>query len=206
MPKITIDMILSDPMLLVGTGLVAFGLLLFLISFWKLVFHSRSKPKFVVPEEGASEDTFTAPQEEPSPAPIQEEAPPAAHSSVHPFPEPQKPVAEEPAGGNGQTTTAPAVADPDKTVVMQTTETETQMQLDIIVSQLKNLNRKVSELEDKLENIPDMTNISQETATLKEAPANIEDYTKKLLKLAEHVIILEKEVARLKGKPPIMPL
>lgn len=200
LPKIDIDMILSDPMLLIGVGLVAFGLLLFLISFWKLIFSRRSAKKFVMPKEEPHEEIFNAP---PPPEPEPELEP-------EPAPFPQAPQMEEPV----LTPPPVPVENGDKTVVMQASETETQIQLDIIVSQLKNLNRKVSEMEEKLENVPEITNTTEEIAALKELPVNAEDFAKKLLKLAEHVIFLEKEVARLKqaspaataAKPPIMPL
>jgi hypothetical protein len=204
MPKINIDMILSDPMLLVGACLVVFGLFLFLVSIWKLLFSSRGpRKKFVVPHEGESEQVFINSDPEPElPEPtLRVITPPPAEAPAQTAIEP--PPVPMPAD-NGA-----VEHDQEKTVVMQAAETEMQLQLDIIVSQLKNINQKVGELEERLENVPDLTNTPQDIAVLKEPPVNPEDYTKKLLKLAEHVIVLEKEVARLKSgaaKPPVMPL
>lgn len=201
---------MSDPMLLVGASLIAFGALLFLISFWKLISMGKPKRKFVVPaHEAESEQSFV----EPSPL----EEPVSAIPMEEPTPEPEPapalaPVQEVVVPVPAKETPAPTPAEPasDKTVVMNVQDTEIQIQLDIIVSQLKNLNQKIGELEDRVENMPDATNTPHDIAMLKEPPVNPEDFTRKLLKLAEHVIVLEKEVARMKtshgAKPPVMPL
>ncbi len=212
-PDINIDMILSDPMLLVGASLLVFGALLFLISLVKLISAPRSgRKKFVVPHEGEHVPLF---KQEPEPSNIPE---PHLITPEPPMPEPET-VPDEDIVPIELRSSVPEQAAPmdngaaekpeEKTVVMHAAETDLQLQLDIIVSQLKNLNQKMSELEDRIESIPDANNTSQDIAALKEAPVNPEDYTKKLLKLAEHVIMLEKEVARMKSggaKPPVMPI
>jgi hypothetical protein len=193
-PNINIDTILSDPMMLVGVGLVVFGALLFLISFWKFATYNRRQAakNFVVPQEEEPMET---------PVEVEPEVEVRGEINVPPAPEPE-PVASASSHQNG----AREEQAQDKTVVIQPQEADMQMQLDIIVSQLKNLNRKVSELEEKVEN-PAGGTPSVDENLLKEPPANAEDYSKKLLTLAEHVIMLEKEVTRLKGsKPPIMPI
>jgi hypothetical protein len=88
---------------------------------------------------------------------------------------------------------------------------EIQGQMEIAFSQIKNLNKKVAQLEAELESVARHTTANLDPNQLKEPPINAADFAQKLLKLAEHVIALEKEMARIKAsstqiKPPVMPL
>ena len=76
---------------------------------------------------------------------------------------------------------------------------ELQSQIDIAITHIKNLNSKVMEMDQHMELIERHHQVQLEPSQLKEMPMDPADFTQKLLKLAEHVIVLEKEVARLKG-------
>jgi hypothetical protein len=107
----------------------------------------------------------------------------------------------------------------DKTVVMPAGMSDVQAQLEIIFSQIKTMNKKLYEIESGLQSVSKQTATSLDANHDSEPPMNPSDFTQKLLKLAEHVIVLEKEVTRLKAgakpaakpeaeqpKPPIMPI
>jgi len=86
---------------------------------------------------------------------------------------------------------------------------DVQGQIEVAISQLKFLNQKVSEIEGQMDTLERHASVRLESSELKEPPANAGDFSVKLLKLAEHVIVLEKEVTRLKlaeknsGEPPL---
>ena len=218
--SINIDMIMSDPMLLVGVILFCLGPLFFLVALWKFI-TSKKKLDFEIPREPelenpeATSPSMSTSQVSPPPAPAIEETPDL--TPVAPVPPPVRTPPPPPHLERAE----------DKTVVIQPGISEFQGQLEFVFNQLKTLNRTVSQLEDRVESIgnspaPGAIDINQ----LKTPPMNPGEFTQKLLKLAEHVIQLEKEVARLKGvglsgtapaapmqapapnpsKPPVMPI
>ena len=83
----------------------------------------------------------------------------------------------------------------EKTVVMPAGMGEIQGQLEIAFSQIKNLNRKMVEMEALLDSLARQNANKLELNELKEPPMNPADFTQKLLKLAEHVIIIDQENA-----------
>jgi hypothetical protein len=233
---INIDTILSDPLILTAAILLVVGPLLFFVSLWKLV----RPPKKNVPlfdTTGATNEPFfkEEPKGTPSSTAVPEPPPTPLHQPKSP-PAPTQPVEPSPSAPQ------PAQAAPieirrdesaEKTVVMPPGVAEVQGQLEIAFSQIKLLNKKVYELEMTLSDMPSNTApVSDDFSRLKEPPANPADFMQKLLKLAEHVIVLEKHVSRLMGatrqtpnptpaptpktqsppsaplasKPPIMPL
>lgn len=199
-----IDTIMSDPYLLVGASLLILGILLFLFSAIKFIRH-RSSTDFVVPhhpveeEPSVPEKTHVENNGRPSshPAHTSEASPPVFDTPE--TPEPTAEAEEEPAS--------------DRTVIMPPGVADLQAQFEIAITQIKQLNKKVFELERQIETLGSRSQAQLEPNELKEPPMDAGDFTKKLLKVVEHVIVLEKEVARLRenpastsAKPPIMPL
>ncbi len=195
---INIDQILSDPLLLIGTILFILSFLAFFFGLIKWIASPRkSADAFTVPhgdvEEPIPSGEIPA-DETPAPAPIAipiKEEPQQINPVVEDHPLPTPPI-------------SPSVKKEDrsdKTMVIAPGEAAIQGQLDIVITQIKNLNKKVSDLEDSFENTSNATK-KAEAGELKEMPRDMGDFAQKLLKLAEHVIILEKEMARLKGKEP----
>ena len=218
---INIDTILSDPFLAVAAALLVLSPIVFLVAFWKFVTHPKesAQPDFHIPdlEEPAFEAGNTAPEHfSPPPAsPV-----PEADAAVEPPP----PAGTAP---NNQPNARARAADAaERTVVMTPGVAEIQGQLEIAFSQLKTMNRKLQTLETEMESLSRKAALRLEPNELREPPTNPADFSQKLLKLAEHVIILEKEVARMRGtgsapasapastpsapsgqtKPPIMPI
>jgi hypothetical protein len=196
----TIDMILSDPLLLVGASLVILGTILFLFSAIKFFLHKPSSD-FVVPHH-----------------PLDDEVKPAEPESLTNgkmentpvTPEPQPEPEPEPAP-----TRSFRRASADETIIMPPGVADLQAQFEIAINQIKQLNKKVFELERQIETLGSRSESKLEVNELREPPMDANDFTKKLLKVVEHVIVLEKEVARLRqpseeanptAKPPIMPL
>jgi len=74
-----------------------------------------------------------------------------------------------------------------------------QGQVDIAINQIKDLNIKIGELEGGLEMVAKHAGTQMQPNQLKEMPTNPAEITQKLLKLAEHIIVLEKEVSHLRA-------
>ncbi len=226
--NINIDTILSQPLLMVAAAFIVLGPILFLVALIQFFRSGRKKTEYPAFEEDE-------PLELSSPS-SQETAPVSSES-------PEEPESTEPSesiyikGASTQETPEPVEKlrnvqniDTDKTVVMASGVGEVQGQLEIAFSQIKSMNKKISQLESDLETLSRNAATKLEPNELKEAPMNPADFTAKLLKLAEHVIVLEKEVSRLKstakpngnsqpaggaaapaesqpsGKPPILPI
>lgn len=224
LPTLNYEAILSDPLLILAGVFLVVGPLLFLVSLVKfLMWGRKSKDAMFTdlnPFSPLGED-LRAPEEQPAepsepslvaPPPYMEEEkelPPPTPSPVIP---PARSLASE------------------QTVVMPSGVGEIQGQIEIAFSQIKTLSKKVAQMESELESVARNSSARLERNELKEIPMNPADFTQKLLKLAEHVIVLEKEVERLKGakdsdsstpeaapapgippvpsapKPPVMPL
>lgn len=205
MPTINLDTILSDPLLVVAAALLVVSPILFIIAFWKFVKAKKDSTPFAIPRHEMESPLSSQPEDS------------ASGETYTPYaPEPETPVEEvalnEPAPVRGTPIPmedAPIIPtngtrDAEKTVVMPAGMGEMQGQMEIAFSQIKNLNRKVYQLETELESVSRIAATKLDVNELKEAPMNPGDFTQKLLKLAEHVIVLEKEVARLKaGKPAV---
>ncbi len=206
---INIDTILSDPLLLTATILVVVGPLMFLVALWNLVRSPKKKdplfdPKAIHDDEPVlNSGKKVLPVAAPMASPV---APPPApaQDARQMIDIPQAP---------------PEPMDMDKTIVMPAGMAEIQGQLEIAFSQIKHLNKKVFELEKAIP-VGGVTNGESASSIGNEQPGNISDLAQKLLKLAEHVILLEKNVNKLmhanksslvpsetpQVKPPIMPL
>lgn len=212
-PNVNVDTILSDPLLLVGVLLVGFGVIGFLFALIKFLRADAHRDAFEIPDSEATPDAFE-PAEVPAVAhPVED---PAAPEPI--IPEPPVPPAVEPPQPRVEAATN-AVSEPEppptprdtappsgavsenaeKTVVIPPAFVEIQGQIEIAISQIRNLGRKMSELEQQIDQIQRHQSVRLEGNELTEGPANPKDFAQKLLKLAEHVIVLEKEVARLKG-------
>jgi hypothetical protein len=221
-PPINIDTILSDPLLIVASALLVIGPLLFLISFWKLIRFPKPKNPLFDPVAEPAETFLESEPAEITPVPsvpeekvekvVLVEPPPAPPS---PPPPPVVPVQSKPI--------SPQENFMDKTVVMPAGMGEIQGQLEIAFTQLKSLNKRIYELEVALSEVAQPAATPLELNNLKEPPMNPADFTQKLLKLAEHVIVLEKNMSKLlsqttaksnedippvptKPHPPVMPL
>ena len=214
MPPISIDAILSDPQLLVGSALLILGPITFLFAFVKFIRVPRSRGNdFALPPE----DMIAPPEEENAFDPTETGSRAGAAPSEEPPPPPVEPAIPEPPRPSAQ------LPDADKTVVLPAGVSDLQAQVDIALSQLRSLSRKVGELEENLETVSRHAAARLDTGEMNEPPKNAEDFARKLLILAEHVLVLEKEMVRLRGqragaapapgsapqpqqKPPIMPL
>lgn len=201
---INIDTILSDPLLLTATILVVVGPLMFLVSLWNLLRSPKKKDPLFDPKHFHEEEPVInhsgrkSPIENNSPAPV----------AVQTGPKENKPLMDAPS--------APAEPmDMEKTIVMPAGMAEIQGQLEIAFSQIKHLNKKVFDLEKALAS----GNPAPVSAPSGEPSSNVPELAQKLLKLAEHVIVLEKNLNKLMAnkssmvptettqiKPPIMPL
>ena len=114
---------------------------------------------------------------------------------------PQPPAPEQPAPpvAPPEAQAPPPPVDSEKTVVIPPHFAEIQAQIEIAITQIRNLNNKINDIEQSVDLLQKHSSVQLESDPLKQGPANPEDFQKKLLKLAEHVIVLEKEVNRLKG-------
>lgn len=204
--SLNIDAIFSEPLLTVAAALLVVAPLVFLIALVKFVRAPGAADVPVFGDEPA--DEFAAAPEPESAASEPAPAPRVAERTAPPPPAPAAP-APEPTASEAM----------DRTVVMPQGLAEVQGQLEIAFSQIKMLNKRIHTLETELESVSRQSVTRLEPNQLKEAPMNPADFTQKLLKLAEHVIVLEKEVARMKSgapeaghaaagatKPPIMPI
>ncbi len=177
---------MSDPLLLIASALIVIGPLVFLISLIQFIRSGKKNKKpMTLPHEELPVVSERAARVElpPMPSYIEEEKPEPAPVPIVPEP---KPVEQR---------TLPAS---ERTVVMPAGMGEVQGQLEIAFTQIKTLNKKIAQLESELETLSRNAATKLETNELKEVPMNPADFTQKLLKLAEHVIVLEKEVARMK--------
>ncbi len=181
----TLDMILSDPMLLAGTSLVALGTVLFLVSAVKFLLYKDHSGNMLMPHHEIEDEYAPQPME----------------SSAHP-PEPLPEPEPEP-----EPVRRPArmVNHSEETMIMAPGVSDLQAQFEIAITQIKQLNKKVYELERQIETISSHAAVKLEPNELKEPPMDAADFSKKLLKVVEHVIMLEKEVVKLRDKEPSKP-
>jgi len=207
-PQINIDMILSDPMLLTGAALLVLSPIGFVVAFVKYITIKDSRPReFTIPQEPQEipEEQFqsvpadvkqpeipieTVPPPEPEPAPEPATETLEIHQPSHPGPPPSPPK---------ESPKASPMANADKTVVIPPAINDLQAQIEIAFSQIKNLNIKTNDIEQLMDLMARQKEVQLEPNQLKELPMDPADFTKKLLKLAEHVIVLEKEMARLRA-------
>ncbi len=215
-------MILSDKMLLIGTIFLIMGPLIFLGALIQYIRLGRKGKDFILPHSPAEKE-FDSPI--PTQSRINEsssnEKPSIsvpAHKEESP-PEEMPPVIPEPARARPA---RPAVNIQEQTMMMPPGVADLQAQFEIAITQIKHLNRKVNELEQHIEILEQHSNVKLETNELKNPPMDPTEFTNKLMKLVEHVLVLEKEMARLKGsgnapaqpkaaspsthQPPVMPL
>jgi hypothetical protein len=187
LPEINIDLILSDPMLMVGVCLVIVGPIVFLISLIQFLRMGKEHEAFVLPPHD-NEQVFAPPVEETPPielTPVPQENQQPEEVAITPEPVPVKKESMMPVGA-------------DKTIILPPGVSELQAQLEIALSQIKNLNKKVYELESSVEIVQKHADVKLNPDELKEPPMNAGEFTQKLLKVVEHVLVLEKEVAKLK--------
>jgi hypothetical protein len=179
--NINIDLVLSDPLLLSGALLFILSILVFLLALSKYIGLSRKeKQQFQIP----SSETFEGSESlEGSPAETPE-APDAA--------------TEEETSDTPPPPTSPSEKALEKTMVMSANDKDMQEQFELAIDQIKSINTKIGELEDEIQNLKSKVSARMEPDELREAPMSPQDFTQKLLKLAEHVIILEKQMARFK--------
>jgi hypothetical protein len=201
LPPITLDMVLSDRLLLIGLSFLVFGLIVFLISAFKFFTFRNPDDDFAliqpavdepwtaagpgVAEEPAPNDLSVGPipkSETPEPAPVEKAAP------EMPVVEPARPARVESAA--------------ERTVVMAPGTAEMQAQLEIALTQIRSLNQRLNQAEEALERQKGAPAQSVDESVLRGMPKNNEELVKKILTLAEHVIVLEREVAALKGGAP----
>lgn len=226
-PQIDINTILADPLLLTGSGLFIFGIIAFIFSLVKFITFKEPSSDFLIPD---SEETPTATLAEEQPDLLPEQESPAG-----PIPQvtqkTENVIAETPAPKiqediipqESAKSLPPKNQSMEETVVLPPYIAETQAQIEICITQIKQLNKKVIHLEEIAEELytKAQNQSSAQTSTVVDNPSTAitGDFSQKLLKLAEHVIVLEKEVARLRqaernksaspenpGKPPVMPL
>jgi len=103
-----------------------------------------------------------------------------------------------------ETINEPAI-DREKTVVISPEESEVRAGLDLALTSVSSLSRKMGDLEEKMKALERVMEFKLEPNELKELPSNPAEFGTKLLKLAEHVIILEREVAFFKKKKTSAP-
>lgn len=189
-PNIDPNQILSDPSLVAGLILVLLGPLLFLFSFVKFL-RARTKTDFIVPHED-EEALNPPPIEAPAPTsePVRSAGPASAMAPIFDTPAPE-PERRESFG--------------DKTVVLPPYVSELQAQIEIAVSQVKHMNKKIYEVEQQIEKLQMQRSAQLDDNELKEPPMDPADFTKKLLKVVEHVIVLEKEVSQLRNQAGVRP-
>ncbi len=192
-PNIDINVILSDPYLSVGVCLVVLGPLLFLFSLIKF-FRGQSKPEFVVPHHPIDEDIQPEPTSSlrndknlEKPAEVEEETVPVFEQ-----------IAEREEKVHHSSAHASDAS--DRTMVMPPYVSDLQAAVEISINQIKQLNKKVAQLELMVEKMEQNQQIKSNLHELKEPPMDAGDFTKKMLKVVEHVIVLEKEVAQLRGR------
>ena len=86
----------------------------------------------------------------------------------------------------------------DETVVIPPAMQDLQTQIDIMAAQIKQLNKKIISMDQSLEGALKHAPANANLPPMMEMPTNPQDFTQKLMKLAEHVIVLEKDMAKLK--------
>jgi len=128
------------------------------------------------------------PQPSPPDVPEEPETQPPPEQPAPPVSPPEKPA---PA--------TPAPPDQEKTVVIPPQFADIQAQIEIAITQIRNMNKKIDDIEQSVDLLQKHGSIQLESDPLIQGPTKPEEFQKKLLKLAEHVIVLEKEVNRLKG-------
>jgi TolA-binding protein len=193
LPNIDINMILSDPFLSVGVCLVILGPLLFIFSLIKFV-RGKSKPEFVVPHHPIEEDVQPEPTVSLQNGGNQEKKVEVEEETVPVFEQ----IAEREETVRRSSTNANDAS--DRTMVMPPYVSDLQAAVEISINQIKQLNKKVAHLEGLVEKMEQSQQIKSDFHELKEPPMDAGDFTKKMLKVVEHVIVLEKEVAQLRGR------
>jgi hypothetical protein len=194
--------VIADPLLMMGIFLVIVGPLFFIVALWKVIFFKKPlEPGFIVPDQDSHElETINpsehsvgpvseiaaepVPEHEPQPMPI----PTAAASPIQTFESVHASQQTEPAS--------------DRTIVMPSGMADLHAQMELIFTQVKQLNKRSAEFETSLEDLTRKLLEKYEPNTLKEPVADQKDLMQKLLKIAEHVIALEKDVAKLKAATP----
>jgi hypothetical protein len=178
---------------------------MFLVSLWNLIRSPKKKDPLFDPKHLQEEELVINNSDKKNTTPL---APAAAPVVAQPAPKENKALIDIP-----EPSAEPL--DMEKTIVMPAGMAEIQGQLEIAFSQIKHLNKKVYELEKAL---PSAGSTTSATSTA-DTPSNVPELAQKLLKLAEHVIVLEKNLNKLMAnksplvpsetpqvKPPIMPL
>ena len=196
MPVINYDTLMNDPLLMSAAILLILGPLIFLVAFIQFLRAGRKvELPPIIGDESMPLNEMASPV--PPPPPVEEPAPLEEEKIVTPpyVKEAVEEASVPPPSRRIQ------VIDPEKTVVMPSGLGEVQGQLEIAFSQIKTLNKKVAQLESELETVSKTAAAKLEKNDLSQAPTDPADFTQKLLKLAEHVIVLEKEVARMKSAP-----
>jgi hypothetical protein len=190
LPTLNYDAILSDPLLILAGLFLVVGPLVFLVSLIKLISWNRQQKRDA---EFGELNPFSPLPVTPEETPL----PPSAASEPFPMPSPAAPIEPE-----FQPETQASVPAMDKTAIVLPDTGEIQGQLEIAFTQIKTLSKKVSQMESELDSVARAIMAKLDKNELKEIPMNPADFTQKLLKLAEHVIVLEKEVDRLKTGAP----
>jgi|GEM_PF-4162332 len=177
--NIHIDAVLSDPLLLVGFLLFVLGPIGFLFALVKYISASRKqKAQFVIPahapepeEPASNQDNFSEYSE---------------RSSV--------PHDEKPGGVDSSFPHSPSES------FVHSQDQNVSSQLEILFSHLKSLTHRLEEMEQQIELLNRHKTAMLSPNKLKEPPMDPADFTNKLLKLAEHIIVMEKELAKLKSE------
>ena len=198
LPTLNYDAVLSDPLLLLAGVFLVAGPLVFLVSLIKLISWGRKQKQadaYAELNPFAPLPSTPVPQPEtPMSSPIAPAVESLPATKLPPTPEPEPEIFPFPTSAEPDKPEMPM----DKTIIMPAGMGEVQGQLEIAFSQIKMLNKKVSQMESELDSVARNVTSKLERNELKELPMNPADFTQKLLKLAEHVIVLEKEVERMK--------
>ncbi len=188
MSNFNLEVILADNLLSLGFGILIFASIAGVVAFVKYLTFKGEPDEFAIPEEDKEEE-FEAPKKNPASEPLNNPARPTVQTD---------PLPEMPAPRNG-------TQDQDKTEILSREEAEVRSGLDLALTQVSSLARKMGDVEDKIKTLEKAMDNRIEPNELKEMPATPADFATKLLKLAEHVIILEREVASLRKKKPAAP-
>lgn len=238
MPQINIDTILSDPMMLIASSLLIIGSLLFIMSLAMAILAKQRKEDFIIPPiiDQEKEGFISSPNEttlkqsewlkntgrssEVSPVSVQKplETPvsPISIPTQEPIP-PSVVASSELPSVSPKSSPRSSLESMERTMVMPAGVSEVQAQIEIAITQLRTLNKKVNAHEVQLEMLS--KNLTTGTGPGK-TPTDLTDIQTKIQKLAEHVLALEKDLTLLKqgkvgsstppsppqGRPPVMPL
>ncbi len=181
MPDINFNTILSDPLLIVAAVLLVLSPVVFLVALVKFMRAPKPKTPFAIPKEDFSSPIRSLAAEEP-----------VVHNNPVAAPEP---VAVKPS--LPVTPPVQQIPDAEKTIVLPPGTGEVQGQLEIALTQIRTLNKKIYDLETTVSTL--VRSAGAAGGTLAGASP---DVSAKLQTLAEHVILLEKDVAKLKTNGP----